>query len=112
MKNGDIVYGKITNIVGYGAFVQVDEYDGLVHISEFSDHFVRDINDYVHIGDQIKLKIIEIDEENKRIKLSYKQIHKTRGVKCRIPQYRIGFEPIKKALPIWIARELKNEKNN
>ena len=59
MKNGDIVYGKITNIVGYGAFVQVDEYDGLVHISEFSDHFVRDINDYVHIGDQIKLKIIE-----------------------------------------------------
>ena len=112
MKNGDIVYGKITNIVGYGAFVQVDEYDGLVHISEFSDHFVRDINDYVHIGDQIKLKIIEIDEENKRIKLSYKQIHKTRGVKCRIPQYRIGIEPIKKALPIWIARELKNEKNN
>ena len=50
MKNGDIVYGKITSIVGYGAFVQVDDYDGLVHISEFSDHFVRDINDYVHIG--------------------------------------------------------------
>ena len=112
MKSGDIVYGKITNIVGYGAFVQVEDYDGLVHISEFSDHFVRDINDYVHIGDQIKLKIIEIDEENKRIKLSYKQIHKTRGVKCRIPQFRIGFEPIKKTLHVWIVKELKNEKNN
>lgn len=111
MKNGDIVYGKITNIVGYGAFVQVEDYDGLVHISEFSDHFVRDINDYVHIGDEIKLKIIEIDEENRRIKLSYKQIHKTRGVKCRIPQYKIGFETIRTALPLWIERELINEKN-
>ncbi len=111
MKTGDIVYGKITNIVGYGAFVQIEDYDGLIHISEFSDHFVRDINDYVRIGDQIKLKIIEIDEENKRIKLSYKQIHKTRGVKCRVPQYRVGFEPIKNALPKWIEKELKHEKN-
>ena len=74
MKTGDIVYGRVTNILGYGAFVQVDEYDGLVHISEFSDHFVRDIKDYVAIGDEIKLKIIEVDEENKRLKLSYKQL--------------------------------------
>lgn len=111
MKNGDIVYGKITNIVGYGAFVQVEEYDGLVHISEFSDHFVRDITDYVHIGDEVKLKIIEIDEEAKRIKLSYKQIHKTRGVKCRVPQFKIGFETVRNVLPTWIERELKNEEN-
>ncbi len=105
MKNGDIVYGKVTNILGYGAFVQVDDYDGLIHISEFSDHFVKDINDFVHIGDEIKLKIIEVDEENKRIKLSYKQIHKTRGVKCKIPSYKIGFAPIKKELPKWIEQE-------
>ena len=55
MKVGDIVYGRVTNILGYGAFVQVDEYDGLIHISEFSDHFVRDIKDFVQIGDEIKL---------------------------------------------------------
>ena len=110
MKNGDIVYGKITNIVGYGAFVQVEEYDGLVHISEFSDHFVRDITDYVHIGDEVKLKIIEIDEEAKRIKLSYKQIHKTRGVKCKVPTYEIGFKTIENNLDKWID-EYKGDHN-
>ena len=55
MKIGDIVYGKVTNILGYGAFVLVEEYDGLIHISEFSDHFVRDIKEFVNIGDEVKL---------------------------------------------------------
>ena len=41
VKKGEIVYGKITNILGYGAFVAVDDYAGLIHISEFSDNFVR-----------------------------------------------------------------------
>ena len=108
MKTGDIVYGRVTNILGYGAFVQVDEYDGLVHISEFSDRFVRDINDFVKIGDEIKLKIIEVDEANKRLKLSYKQLHKSRGIKCNVPTYKIGFESIKKELPEWIRKEKEN----
>ncbi len=111
MKIGDIVYGKVTNILGYGAFVVVEDYDGLVHISEFSDRFVRDINDFVKIGDEIKLKIIEIDEENKRLKLSYKQIHKSRGVRCSIPTYQIGFETIKNSLPTWIRKARENENN-
>lgn len=102
MKKGDIVYGKVTNIIGYGAFVMVDDYDGLIHISEFSDYFVRDISDFVEIGQEIKLKVIDIDEEKKQIKLSYKQIHKTRGVKCRIPKYKIGFASVKAALPGFI----------
>ena len=84
MKPGDIVNGKITNILGYGAFVVVGDYDGLVHISEFSDNFVKNINDFVKVGQELRLKVIEVDEENHRVKLSYKQLHKTRGVKCRI----------------------------
>ncbi|MBR2892016.1 MAG: S1 RNA-binding domain-containing protein [Bacilli bacterium] len=111
MKIGDIVYGKVTNILGYGAFVVVEDYDGLVHISEFSDRFVRDIKDYVEIGDEIKLKIIEIDDENKRLKLSYKQIHKSRGVRCTVPTYEIGFDTIKENLPIWIEEAKSNENN-
>ena len=110
-KPGDIVYGKVTNILGYGAFVLVDEYDGLVHISEFSDGFVRNINDFVKIGEEIKLRIIEIDEESKRMKLSYKQIHKTRGVRCRVPEYTIGFETIDKKLPSWIEEYDYDKKN-
>ena len=105
MKIGDIVYGKITNIIGYGAFVTVEDYDGLIHISEFSDYFVRDISDYVKVGQEIKLKVIDVDEENKRVKLSYKQIHKSRGVKCRLPVFKIGLKPLKDNLPLWIAKE-------
>ena len=86
MKPGDIVNGKITNILGYGAFVVVGEYDGLVHISEFSDNFVKNINDFVKVGQELRLKVLEVDEENHRVKLSYKQIHKTRGVRCRLPE--------------------------
>lgn len=112
MKIGDIVYGRVTNILGYGAFVQVEEYDGLVHISEFSDHFVKDISDFVNIGDEVKLKIIEIDENNKRLKLSYKQIHKSRGIKCSVPVYEIGFEPLKQNLPNWIEKKEKEYENS
>ena len=58
MKPGDIVNGKITNILGYGAFVVVGDYDGLVHISEFSDNFVKNINDFVKVGQELRLKVI------------------------------------------------------
>lgn len=107
MNVGDIVNGKITNILGYGAFVTVDDYDGLIHISEFSDNFVRNIEDFVKVGQIVRLRIIEIDEENKRMKLSFKQLHKTRGVKCKVPTYTIDFEPLRKQLPIWIEEEIK-----
>ncbi len=111
MKPGDIVNGKVTNILGYGAFVVVGEYDGLVHISEFSDNYVKNINDFVKIGQELRFKVLEVDEENHRVKLSYKQIHKTRGVKCRLPEYTIDFEPLEKKLPDWIDNyeEGKNE---
>ena len=58
MKKGDIVYGVITNIIGYGAFVTVNDYTGLIHISEFSDNYVRSISDFVEVGEKVKLKVI------------------------------------------------------
>ena len=60
---------------------------------------------------EVAARVAQGDEEAKRIKLSYKQIHKTRGVKCRVPQFKIGFETVRQILPTWIERELKNEKN-
>ena len=86
MKKGEIVYGIITNIIGYGAFVTVNEYTGLIHISEFSDNYVRNINDFVEVGEKVKLKIVEVDEARKRLKLSYKSLNKVRGVKGEIPK--------------------------
>ena len=111
MKPGDIVNGKITNILGYGAFVVVGEYDGLVHISEFSDNFVKNINDFVKVGQELRLKVLEVDEENHRVKLSYKQIHKTRGVRCRVPEYKVDFKPLGDNLEKWIEN-YKEDKND
>lgn len=73
MQIGDIVFGKITGIKNYGAFVQVDNYSGLVHISEFSDGFVKDINDIVSVGEIVAIMVIEIDEAEKKLKLSFKK---------------------------------------
>ncbi len=111
MKPGDIVNGTITNILGYGAFVVIGEYDGLVHISEFSDNYVKNISDFVKIGQEIRLKVIEVDEENHRVKLSYKQIHKTRGVRCRVPEYKVDFKPLGDNLEKWIEN-YKEDKND
>lgn len=113
MQVGDIVIAKVTNIVGYGAFVTVGEYDGLIHISEFSDRFVKSIGDFVKVGEEIRARVLEIDDVNKRVKLSYKSLHKTRGVKCKVPEYKIGYKTLDKELDGWINnyKGLENEKN-
>jgi general stress protein 13 len=102
MQAGDIVIAKVTSIAGYGAFVAVGEYDGLIHISEFSDNFVRSIKEFVTVGQEIRLRVLEVDEQNKKVKLSYKQLHKTRGIKCRVPEYKIGFQTLGEKLDGWV----------
>ncbi len=109
VKKGDIVYGVITNIIGYGAFVSVGEYNGLIHISEFSDNYVKDINDYVEIGDKVKLKVVEVDEERKRLKLSYKTLNKIRGIKGEIPKFTVGFKSLRDLMPQFIKEQFDKE---
>lgn len=109
IKKGDIVHGLITSIIGYGAFVTVDDYNGLIHISEFSDNYVKNISDYVVIGDKVKLKVMDVDEENKQLKLSYKAVNKIRGVKVEVPKFRLGFKTLRDKLPHFIKEELDKE---
>lgn len=111
IKKGEIVYGKITNILGYGAFVSVGEYDGLVHISEFSDNYVRDIYDYVRVGQQVKLKVLDVDEGNKKLRLSYKFLNKSRGVKGEVPKFNIGFQTLKDNIEEFIKKQLKEHED-
>ena len=60
-KKGDIVTGCVTGIEKYGVFVNLDEfYTGLIHISEISDLYVRNVNDYVEVGQTIKCKVIDV----------------------------------------------------
>ncbi len=75
MEVGDNIIGTVTKIVRYGVFMTFpDDYRGLLHISELSDKFVRDIHHFSHIGDELKVKILSIDEEQKFLRVSLKQV--------------------------------------
>ncbi|MBE6738162.1 MAG: S1 RNA-binding domain-containing protein [Ruminococcaceae bacterium] len=70
---GQIYEGKITSITNFGAFVSLpDGPDGMVHISEVSDRFVKNIQDVCHVGDVVKVKVISV-AENGKIALSIKK---------------------------------------
>ncbi len=74
-KIGDIVPGKVTRIVKFGLFVQIQEdMEGLVHISELSSETVKRPSDVARIGDEIIVKIIDIDFEKRRMAFSIKQV--------------------------------------
>lgn len=74
---GAIMEGKVTGISNFGVFVSLpDGKNGMVHISEISSNYVKEINDYIKIGDQVKVKVINIDERGK-IGLSIKRAVET-----------------------------------
>jgi uncharacterized protein len=69
-----ILEGSVTNVANFGAFVDIGVHqDGLVHISEVANKFVKDIKGHVSVGDIVKVKVLDIDVEMKRISLSMKQ---------------------------------------
>ncbi|NLJ86668.1 MAG: bifunctional 4-hydroxy-3-methylbut-2-enyl diphosphate reductase/30S ribosomal protein S1 [Firmicutes bacterium] len=71
---GDIVTGEVTRTVDFGAFVKLEDgVEGLVHISQLADHHVANTEDIVKSGEEVKVKIISIDEEARRIGLSIKE---------------------------------------
>lgn len=72
LKEGDVVEGVVTGVIDFGAFVNVDGIEGLIHISEISWERVEDPRKYIKTGDKIKAKIISIDKD--RLSLSLKQM--------------------------------------
>ncbi|QIA69638.1 S1 RNA-binding domain-containing protein (plasmid) [Spiroplasma citri] len=74
-EKGNKVIVKITNITPYGAFCRAERADGLIHISEVSDYFVRDIRDFFDVGDEIEVEVLDFDSVRKNLKLSYKKCH-------------------------------------
>src|ERR1700734_2235779 len=72
---GDELAGKVTKVVTFGAFVEIlDGVEGLVHISELATHHVESPREIVHPGDEIRVKILEIDSERRRLSLSAKRV--------------------------------------
>ena len=75
LKQGQILEGCITNVTNFGAFVDLGVHqDGLVHISELANEFISDPGEIVSVGDIVKVKVLEVDVDRKRIGLSLKQV--------------------------------------
>jgi len=75
LKPGMVLNGTVRNVVDFGAFVDIGVHqDGLVHISELSEYFVRNPMDVVSVGDIVKVRVLEVDPKRKRISLSMKGI--------------------------------------
>jgi small subunit ribosomal protein S1 len=72
---GDELEGKVTKVVAFGAFVEILEgVEGLVHISELAPHHVENPREVVSPGDDVRVKILEIDSERRRLSLSVKRV--------------------------------------
>jgi len=74
LKEGDILAGRVTSLAEFGAFVNVNGADGLVHLSEVSWDRIQHPNQVLKVGDEVKVKVISIDREKKRIGLSIRQL--------------------------------------
>jgi uncharacterized protein len=73
LNPGMVLQGTVTNVVAFGAFVDVGVHqDGLVHVSELSDRFVRDPNEVVKVGDRVTVRVLSVDVPRQRIALSMK----------------------------------------
>ncbi len=112
-KIGDSVKGKVTGIEKYGIFLLMDDgYTGLIHISEISEKFVRNVFDYVQLDEVIVSKVIEVDDENKRLKLTIKNLD-YRTCENNEHDEKRGFLLLSERLPIWISEyKEKNKKEN
>ena len=91
IKVGDIVECVVTGVQSYGAFVLIDNsINGLIHISEISKGYVRNIDDFVRVGETVFVKILELDEEELRAKVSLKEIREVnkRERYTKIPRSR------------------------
>jgi len=74
-RSGDVLEGTVTKVVAFGAFVEIlPGVEGLVHISELADHHVENPSEVVEPGSKLNVKILEIDEERRRLSLSIKRV--------------------------------------
>ncbi len=110
LKVGMVLEGLVTNVTAFGAFVDVGVHqDGLVHISELTDRFIKDASEVVHVGDKLKVEVLAVDAERKRIAMSAR-IGRPRNAaasKDKGPEFKPSNMPQKPA-----AKDKKGFQNN
>lgn len=114
LKVGSVVKGEVTGIESYGIFVKLNEkYSGLIHISEISEKFVKDVNNYADIGEVIYVEIKEINNETNKCILSVKDLNYRIDENSKVKESVRGFSPLKQHLPQWIEEKYQEiHKNN
>ena len=123
IKIGDILIGKVNQIRPYALFLTFENGQrGLLHISELSDNYIRDIEKYGTVGDEIKVKVLSIDPSNGFLRVSYKAIpveerynthDESRHLSAQFDE--ADFHDLEEKLPEWISETLekaKEDKNN
>lgn len=120
---GNVLTGKVTGIQPYGAFVALDnETQGLVHISEIRHGFVKDVNEVLTVGDEVKVKVLTVDEAKGKISLSIRateEAPKQQQQEQRKPRRQAaikvedtgseGFNTLKDKLQEWIAQSARED---
>ena len=112
---GDLVIAKVEKVRPYALFLALEDgTKGLLHISEVSDGYVRDIEKIGSVGDEIKLMVIEIDEYNGFLRFSYKRVPEEERYSThdsslkRVPVFdEADFSSLEEKLPEWIEETLK-----
>ncbi len=115
---GQDIIGTVINVKPYALFMEFEDgVTGLLHISEISDSFIRDIEKFGTIGDKLKVRVVSIDENNGFLRVSYKQIPKeesysthTNEVRKALEASEEEFQPLAEKLPEWIEKTLKEAK--
>jgi len=112
LEIGNIVKAEVTGVENYGIFVKVnDEYNGLIHISEISEGFVKNVEDFAKIGDEIYCKILDIDNEEHNMKLTIKNLN-YKNNKKKFNETIRGFSVLKDNLDDWIEEKKKEIEKN
>ncbi|MBD7945700.1 MULTISPECIES: S1 domain-containing post-transcriptional regulator GSP13 [Psychrobacillus] len=119
-KVGDVVTGKVTGIQPYGAFVSLDEQtQGLVHISEITYGYVKEVGEFLTVGQEVEVKILEIDEEASKISLSIRELQEKptsskrddkprKSLQARVDEHdEEGFNTLKEKLAGWIKQSIQ-----
>ncbi|MCT8140484.1 general stress protein 13 [Anaerobacillus sp. CMMVII] len=120
LEVGSVVEGKVTGIKPFGAFVAIDEEkQGLVHISQVAHGFVKDINDHLSVGDEVKVKVMSIDSETGKISLSIREtvaapekparpakprVERPRKVEAATQEKSQGFNTLEEKLKGWLKQ--------
>ncbi|WP_460016273.1 CvfD/Ygs/GSP13 family RNA-binding post-transcriptional regulator [Lactovum odontotermitis] len=120
MKIGDIVEGEVIGIQPYGAFVRFDkEQKGLVHISEIHSGYIKDIHEAAHIGQKMRLQIIDFDEYTGKISLSARALEENPEARriqrkhfATDSRSKIGFDSLADEMSGWVKESEKYLKEN